>query len=236
MRIISSFKDYYDTAMGLGIDPDCVYNRKTELLEIKSVKLPYVYKTKDSWNSEDKIIVSPFLIGFCGKIYKGIKVTLENNLNNSDYFYSTDSYVKYMALFNIEISNNKRWSWFGSGDHLDNERDVDAFFNRDFSNLEQLFQEHKTPVFAIYGKSINNSQLELNPFLKPYEFYKVIEPYQAFQDIFMYKAGVLGSKELDSTPVSDKIKIQSKGFDKFSFRTMKGDKKPRKKNRNKEKL
>lgn len=33
MRIISDFRDYYDTAMGLGIDPALVYLRKTEVCE-----------------------------------------------------------------------------------------------------------------------------------------------------------------------------------------------------------
>ena len=33
MLIISKFHDYYDSAIAYGVDKECVYNRKTEIID-----------------------------------------------------------------------------------------------------------------------------------------------------------------------------------------------------------
>jgi len=64
----------------------------------------------------------------------------------------------------------------------------------------------------------NNRKFFINPVLKDYEFYKIFDSYQAFQEIQMFISGVLGSKEKDIIMIEDKYKIASHGFDKWSFR------------------
>ena len=58
----------------------------------------------------------------------------------------------------------------------------------------------------------------INPLLKDYEFYKVIDPFKAFTEIQMFISGVLGTGEKDIVEVEDKYKIAQHGFDKWSFR------------------
>lgn len=59
MRIISSFKDYYDCGMAYGFDPNIVYARETSQKKFKAKDLASRY--------EDWIV---FYIGFAGKIYQ----------------------------------------------------------------------------------------------------------------------------------------------------------------------
>lgn len=76
-------------------------------------------------------------------------------------------------------------------------------------------------------------QVTCSPVLKDIEFYRVVDCYTAFQEIEMFIGGVLGTCNDPAPRFSDKVMRDSKGFDKWSFKTMPGTKKPRKRNRNK---
>jgi hypothetical protein len=57
-----------------------------------------------------------------------------------------------------------------------------------------------------------------NPILKEFDFQKIVNPYEAMQEIEMY-IGRLAENNLPKMPVgSDKVIAESKGFDKWSFR------------------
>ena len=94
-----------------------------------------------------------------------------------------------------------------------------------------LFRTFKAPVFVYdgdYGRitfdkrrsGYNNHKPKffLNPLLKDYEFYKMFDTFQAFQEVSMFMGGVLGAGEKEITVVADKYKIAQHGFNKFSFR------------------
>jgi len=59
MRIISSFKDYYDCGQRYGYDPHITYVRETSTEKIQ-IRLPVVNNYEFDCN----------IIGFCGKIYR----------------------------------------------------------------------------------------------------------------------------------------------------------------------
>ena len=84
-----------------------------------------------------------------------------------------------------------------------------------------MFRELNTPVF-IYDserrKPRTSDALTIDPILKDYEFYKVVDAFQAFQEISMFIGGVLGRGEKEIIVVEDKYKIAQHGFDKWSFR------------------
>src|SRR5208283_3990318 len=96
-------------------------------------------------------------------------------------------------------------------------------------NALQIFRDLNAPAFIYdsdydrkiinnYSYNHRNPKFFVNPLLKDYEFYKVFDTYQAFQEIQMFIGGVLGNKEKEIIEVADKYKIAKHGFDKFSFR------------------
>ena len=95
----------------------------------------------------------------------------------------------------------------------------------------------KTPIFVIepvtntYSYIANTSHTILHaritkdPILRKYSFYKLFDAYQTFQDISFYLEGVLGIKAPAMASVPDEYLLEGKGFDKWSFKTLPGQKK-----------
>ena len=88
MYIISKFTDYYDGAVGMGIDKSIVYERHTKGIFIPSY-IGDVIDPRDGWKQtfthiwggwndpipKNKMNTTTIVIGFCGKLYVGIKYT-----------------------------------------------------------------------------------------------------------------------------------------------------------------
>ena len=232
MYIISKFKDYYDGAVGMGIDKTIVYQRHLE--EFKENELALDILGKDSeydWNRNRYIkglkdlkpkkkntTAHTFLIGFCGKIYIGFKfitkkkysggiVTLEKE--EVEYHYDIEK-VKSLINFDKEV----KYAWDGNTDLLK--------FNNVVSDINsidpiEIFRKYNTPTFILHY----NGTLEINTKLKDVNFYKVFETYSAFQEVQMFISGVLGTNEDGhDTAMTEKEKVQQHGFDqKYGFRT-----------------
>ncbi|GMV90634.1 MAG: hypothetical protein AMXMBFR82_04120 [Candidatus Hydrogenedentota bacterium] len=124
MRIISEFKDYYDSAQGYGMDPALTYVRKTEVFEyetrfsmlgerrshlprgldktlaplVESIKrFPHAVSTRiGRWRTENlQIPLSVKLIGFCGFIYPAIEIAGKTFHSTEDIATGlTSSYLK----------------------------------------------------------------------------------------------------------------------------------------------
>jgi len=242
MRIISGFKDYYDTCIGYGIDPKLVYVRKTEeILNIKGDDLEFIKPLLNIYNE------MPYLggnksrdtgvIAFCGRAYPFYTFFTSHVLTSKFTVYyeldklktaieQSDSIYKkeYLARFN----NNNKAHWYGkwkvSGNL--NQHNWDSFLdNTDFNLPDSLHRHFKSPILLkLYDELI------INPRLNQYNFASVIDPYQAFQRLSMYVGNNLATQMDPEVHVSDVIKAESHGFDKWSFRKHKADsKKPRKK-------
>ena len=104
-------------------------------------------------------------------------------------------------------------------------------------NAMDWFRNMKAPIFVYdhdFGRTHidkyvnrnswkwegNHSKFIITPLLKNYEFYKVFDSFQAFQEVMMFMGGVLGRGEKEIVEVADKYKIGQHGFDKWSFRKM----------------
>ena len=239
MYIISkNNKDYYDGVVGtMGIDKTIIYNR--EIIEFGNTKFPDFLKTKSYWfrknnnpftnlsffpiikNNSLKVKgYSHFIIGFCGKLYIGFKLYKTNNKVKLNYNNELISNIIYD--FNIMKSILKPKTY--GGNVFDN--DYNYIVNYD---PIQIFRNYNMPVF-IYDSNINKIHYDnfyhsfyhpvfiINPLLKDYEFYKIFNSFQAFQEISMFIGGVLGNKEKEIIEIADKYKIAQHGFDKWSFR------------------
>lgn len=235
MYIISKNKDYYDGVVGtMGVDKTLVYERNTvEIEDSKDMPKEFQPSRNSNWNNrrenhffnlgymstDSKKYDSNefFLVGFCGKLYlgwkfhykvKGWEYDVQVDVPKTDIIYGYENAKKYL----------KGGYWKSNI-----QEDVDYVLNYDPIDM---FRELKTPVF-IYDNSESNfrhrvsrtdSMLIINPILKDYEFYKVIDSFTAFQEIQMFLGGVLGVGEKEIIEVEDKYKIPQHGFDKWSFR------------------
>ena len=229
MYIISKRKDYYDGVAGTtGIDKTIVYER--QIIDMEDDNRPKEFQEYSLWkNRKESPFVKlsntdikrelrvlykhtqPFIIGFCGKLYVGWKL------------YSEDASKELVTTISYDNENMKKLvekHTYG-GNFEDNLNYVLSYDPIEF------FRVLNTPVFVYdtdYGRTDfdkywrNHPKFFINPLLKEYQFYKVFDAFQAFQEIQMFLGGVLGNKEKDITEVADKYKIAQHGFDKWSFR------------------
>lgn len=236
MRIVSKFRDYYDGVMtSLGYhDKSMVFIRKEVEVDIKDY--PLFYDT--GWRStspllqisryylssegkKDYYAFNHFIIGFCGKLYLGFKFYSEV-AENKNFPFNKLSNKKTKTTITYDIDVIK--SILNISDmNLFNER-VEAIRKMDFTDM---FHELNTPIFVFDASTPNNfkgynssgGELIVNPSLKKYEFYRIFDSFQAYQEIEMYVGGVLGNNEDKTLKSTDKEKIISHGFDyKYSFR------------------
>ena len=237
MYIIAKKKDYYDGVVGtMGVDKTIVYNRET--IDVENTNMPKPFKGKEGYwgiryretpfheltyhslKRECRGVCDEhahFIIGFCGKLYIGWKLYRE--IDPITHAISTE--ITYDTEYMQSILEEKSWH----NNLNDNINYVLSY------NALPMFRELKAPVFVYDGdferktfdkkRSIYNSmkpKFFINPLLKNYEFYKVFDTFQAFQEVSMFMGGVLGANEKEITVVADKYKIAQHGFDKFSFR------------------
>jgi len=234
MFIISKKKDYYDGVVGtVGIDKTLVYNRET--VEIEENKFPNILKKMPYYWGGDKNtpftrignfsfikgyqgkyqVADNFIIGFCGKLYVGWKLSYEVDAPQGKVLMSD---ITYDFEFIKSIFNCDGWS----GKLIDQYNYVVSY------DALQLFIDLKVPVF-IYEVYHNRTSIGkywgrdttkffVNPTLKDYEFFKIFDSFQAFQEIQMFMGGVLGRGEKEIVEIEDKYKIAQHGFNKWSFR------------------
>jgi hypothetical protein len=71
MRIISDFHDYYDVVMKQGQDMTLVFKRDGRSEEETTPPVPLLRSRYWSWH---KLRPDSFIIGFCGKLYPGLRI------------------------------------------------------------------------------------------------------------------------------------------------------------------
>lgn len=234
MYIISKKKDYYDGVAGTtGIDKTIVYDR--QIVEFEDRDIPKIFQEYSPWRHRKFIPLtklnntvikkelrvmyehaSPFIVGFCGKLYVGWKLYS----NGKELFYGGKELITTITYDNENMKKMVQGNSYG-GNFEDNLNYVLTY------DPIHIFREMNTPVFVYdsdYGRTDidkywrNRPKLLINPLLKEYQFYKIFDAVQAFQEIQMFLSGVLGNKEKEIVNVADKYKIAQHGFDKWSFR------------------
>ena len=233
MLIISKNKDFYDGVAGsMGIDKTIIFERNIEeIIDTKLMLEEFQPSNNRGWrgNKRDNSFLnlcyldvdtkkqkkyverSFFIIGFCGKLYLGWK-----------FYYSEDNMSKKFDGFQTDLKSDIVYGYENAKNYLkDNywrsniDEDVNYVINYDPINM---FRKLHAPIF-VYDTHGRKNKLIVNAILKDYEFYKIFDSFQAFQEIQMFIGGVLGNKERDIIEVADKYKITGHGFDyKWSFR------------------
>lgn len=247
MYIIAKKKDYYDGVAGtMGIDKTIVYERNTQ--EFEGEAMPMVFRQKSFYtyfrdrennpfyklgNSHMKTEYtkkfpyhSYFIIGFCGKLYVGFKLYSLNEQTTE--FENSIMTITYDKDYMIELFDKIGFSghFQDNLNHVLQYNALDWFVNMRIPAF--VYDQKHGGIVHIDSRYYDNKltpKFVINPLLKDYEFYKVFNSFQAFQEVSMFMGGVLGRGEKEIVEVADKYKIAQHGFDKWSFRKMPENKK-----------
>jgi hypothetical protein len=190
MRIVNKeFNDYYDSCMTYGMDEKLVYVRNLEEYSQKSRLYTLVFNELQkfmSYNSRknnfsslncdtSEFKIKSGIIGFCGKLYPYFKIFSEET---QQIKYTFDK--KFMKAFTIKISKNNS-NFFSLNLSL---ATVESFMSVKIN--QDLFFKLGNPIFQI-----DNKKLIINPNLRRYKFYKIINAFTAYQEISIFLGGVL---------------------------------------------
>ena len=191
----------------------------------------------DEYDGKFRSFINPVsggIVGFCGKLYPffqfkhylGHEVEVDENaliMKTKDvYYYRTNEIEEHV----LQYMNNKQAEHFLFGSATKYSvcptiKDYEFWFRQidameQDKNVQILFDNFNIPVF--FARRTERTAFITSHFdkLNTLQFYKVINPYQAFQQIQMFLGNAVTTKPMPV--ISDELKAESKGFDKFSFR------------------
>lgn len=217
MRLHTDFHDYYDTAVGYGIDENVHYNRFT-----KEVELILARKTDHPVGIYSGEL---FLLGFCGEIFPLIEIQTTNKerqiiyqkfaYNYDELIEFQNERIRYYNLFPLS-----KW-YFRRAEIVDFPKDEKSRIKQYFQDWrwkdDSIFLRNKVPIWVKKLRHYNKIAI-LNPKLKDYGFDRIKDSFTAFQEISMYLSNILVEQK-EIAVVADKFRIEQHGFDlKKSFR------------------
>lgn len=222
MLIISKFHDYYDPIKALGIDKTVVYKRDTTILPKEQPHIGYRSSMHHSYNHAAHAYGR--IIGFCGKLYPLIEVWNEYRLVCA---YTPEGAIATMREIGLNVDKGRNWRGYSrwGWDCLGDEGGIEEFFlPATHKEIVGFHLEYKVPVFVLGVKADSTRReqnITLNPRLSAWGFASIIPPVEAFQSIYMYISGVLGTPSPPLVEISDPYKRIAHGHDgKYSFRKL----------------
>jgi hypothetical protein len=254
MKIISNFKDYYDSAgLAYGLDEKLVYVRKTEVVDnnllslidheslskyYKLIPRPKYFNNFCSLTTDYHI--KKYIIGYCGKLYSAWSIEKENIIC---YFTSAEQIENYLIANKLLVDLKEfNTPYLYSKSHINTALTFGFPFRKyaikywldNYSGKElssSIFYKINAPTFS-YTQSLNKiPEITINPILKNYSFAQVIEPLTAFNEVSMFVGGINSQHEGTAYYVGDdKFIALSKGMcPKTSFHQVAPTKKEKRK-------
>lgn len=231
MRIISKFHDYYDCICRYGVDKSAVFVR-----ERKTVKCP-VCITGGVGNLSDNLLgewiggsfrkATPFYIFFCGQVIRGVRIEIYGNFvfSAKTFLYTKEHVNKYMIdKFFTQSDRDLVINWLENS--IPGHGRVYIPYALNFRNnvLYDYALSQGVPYFLVscFSQDAGDSyyqQVTILPNLKDLGFMRVMTPQDAFSKIHSFITNdLVKERVMKIDPVSDKVKVESHGFDKWSFR------------------
>lgn len=239
MRIISDFRDYYDSAVGHGFDPDLVYNRKTRWLDLPQEQLRHYNTGKldrvrsgwlDTWEPDRWADwTSPgasglCYIGFCGRVYPAVAVGTFDDVGCASYRWCYDL-ESLKSGRELAEQSKPRKRVFRPDWMVDVE--VQALNTGPIED-QQVFQDLNSPIFLALAPSFGLSgqhsagrpYLPVGVDLPLYGmgFARLFDAYTAFQELSMFLSGVLGWPGPAVQDVPEEYRLAAHGYNEQSFR------------------
>jgi hypothetical protein len=210
MKLHTDFHDFYDNAVGYGIDNNVHFNRFTKV-EIH-IKAQFDFPRHQNAG----------LLGFCGKIYPFIEVKKFNRKYDNEYDSDDYKIVAHYCAYSFEEYEHKKSDWaeytdaFEYQDHSRKIKLKQFFVDWNFQS-DDIFLEYKVPIWAVKLTANQNNGV-INPKLKDYGFDRIKDSFTAFQEISMYLSNIL-IEQKEQAVIEDNFRIEQHGFDlKKSFR------------------
>ena len=220
MRIISKFKDYYDSAQAYGTDQSTVFQRTTENIEIvrrdRADHVPAKYSLLHSMLNG----VAPYphtyagssihacAIAFCGVLWPFATVIAPNG---EQHIYDHETLIPIITKFEGEsmyrYGFNQKWTAF--------------FALRGDTRLKQWTIEQRIPIVMWQNcrTTTHNGLITVNPNLSNIEFFRMVDSWQAYQELDMFISN-FANPEVNTISMSDTDRATQHGFDEWSFRKL----------------
>jgi hypothetical protein len=215
MKLHSDFQDYYDKAIGYGVDEKVHYNRFQKTVDIH-------LKT----SADRPIHRRSGILGFCGTLYPFIQISRYDKKHDFDYLDDYDGrVVEEFYAFSVEEYREKeeKWSDYSDDfDFVDNSRRIKLkqFFVDWSISDDSIFLEYQVPTWRMQFYPTGSNAL-LNPNLREIGLERMKDSVTVFQEISMYIANIIVEQKPIAV-VDDKHRIEQHGFDvKASFRRSK---------------
>jgi len=251
MKISSNFHEYYDALRATDQDDDPFYVRIKKDIEFPPLG-PYERSSGERLTNEENAnhiwrfmwsVASPWIqngaIGFCGRVYPFLVIGRNKNTKVAYSFerarklvqeykeYDLDNKLVDLKKEKTTILNNMdtpRNRWNRPNEVLISE--WDAILQNDRNLIgDEAFRYFRAPVLLGIRTSQYPWKITVNPILRPFDFHQVMTPHQAYQELSMYIGNNLANLDRkEPRPISDQLKAESKGFDKFSFKNQKNRK------------
>jgi hypothetical protein len=236
MRIISKFHDYYDRAMAAGQDMTVTYSRVVAQIPFpEPVKnlIKAEHDSRQQHTAKGNFDIEFFMIAFCGKIYRGIKVRHEIRIvgqqlptMTDSFFYEFERFQEYTTKFEINFSDRRNW-WLKTS-FMEIVRNY--LSEQGTTEVEKYLISKNIIILSVARKEDNERNPYYSRFTTPaciendhlgkFEFYKMIDAFTTYQEIDMYISGTLPQQNAMPINISDKDRAVQHGFDKWSFRKM----------------
>jgi hypothetical protein len=227
MRIVSNFHDYYDGVRGYGSDPRLVYVRETKEIEEPNLEtiapLLYIANKMPYWNEGSRGVVAfcgrafPFYTYHSATVYslQELKKIIRSMPLPSDYLENTKALLE--SLGNARFRREYKYRYLHYYGQL-NETSWNKFTkDMDLSLDDDFFRTLNAPVVLI-EPSGRDCNLVLNPRLNKYNFASQRDPYTAYQELSMFLGNNMATQKDPEVHISDKLRAENHGFDKWSFR------------------
>lgn len=239
MRIISPFRDYYDSVQRTGQDLTMVYVRNPVEVHYNGdnqeiYPFPALTNNYRIVGNDSRVDIKNYMVGFCGIIYPVLYVYHgSQDTDPHAYCYNVKDFDDFVTknceeveIEHYHIKKKDRWKFKIVKFPFNLRREaVVEFFNKldkQKDKFKHLFEKYQCPVFLgncnppWHHKA--QALVTYNGSLRDVEFFRIMEPYTAFQEISMW-IGNQAEPRKKIPEITDETMLQIKGFDaKTSFR------------------
>ena len=238
MRIISKFRDYYDSAMAYGQDETVVYLRETKHFNLSTKDYPTIIKQLSdlfdklyqreefaSWRygrneltsfttKTHRYTVDKVRLLFCGKNYPGAVIKEEPlgvaHPAKQIYFWDGRELLDFLIRHGVDAEKK------GGCARWSRASIADKIYNHFKANQPDTNWMVENKVTCVLQEGYD---LYINPCLKDYQFFKKFDAFSAYQELDMWMSGTLAWPQNMMVEIEDKYRIEQHGFDmEYGFR------------------